>query len=68
MKDDVLRPASTRSKIVINLDTTDGYKYKIDPYDKVRMKLLRPNKELYLAYEATIEQLQENSKFQPKKK
>ena len=63
MKDDVLRPASTRSKIVVNLDTTDGYKYKIDPYDKVRMKLLKPNKDLFIAYEDTIKQLQDNAKF-----
>ena len=47
IKDDILRPASTRSKIVVNLDepvstkkkkqTLDKIQYKLDPYDKVRM-------------------------------
>ena len=49
IKDDILRPASTRSKIVVNLkEPTDGKKkrqfsdkdeiiYELDKYDKVRM-------------------------------
>ena len=49
IKDDILRPASTRSKIVVNLkEPTDGKRkrqfsdkdeimYELDKYDKVRM-------------------------------
>jgi len=48
IKDDILRPASTRSKIVVNLREPDTKKkkefgrddkivYELDPYDKVRM-------------------------------
>lgn len=64
IKDDVLRPASTRSKIVVNLDPETG-KYVIDPYDRVRMKLLLPREELYKAYEHTITQIENNKNYQP---
>ena len=63
IKDDVLRPASTRSKIVVNLSTEDGYKYHIDAYDKVRMKLILPNEKLYKAYEHTISKIESNKNF-----
>ena len=69
LKDDILRPASTRSKIVVNLkepDNGDGKKkkqfgpkdhieYELDPYDKVRMMLIYENKKLYNAYSKTIQ-------------
>ena len=64
MKDDILRPASTRSKIVVNLKEldqkkkkfgkNDEIKYELDPYDKVRMQLIYPDQKLYKAYMATI--------------
>ena len=41
IKDDILKPASTRSKIVVNLNLENGgFKYELDPYDKVRMQLI----------------------------
>ena len=72
IKDDILRPASTRSKIVVNLKEygsngdkgqnkafgrDDPIEYIIDPYDKVRMKLIFENEKLYKEYEKTINQL-----------
>ena len=44
IKDDILRPASTRSKIVVNLrEAKEGISYELDKYDKVRMQLLLPD-------------------------
>jgi hypothetical protein len=63
IKNDVLRPASTRSKIVVNLSTEDGYKYNIDAYDKVRMKLILPNEKLFKAYEHTISMIEKNKNY-----
>ena len=41
IKDDILKPASTRSKIVVNLNDKNGqFKYELDPYDRVRMQLI----------------------------
>ena len=67
IKDDILRPASTRSKIVVNLEeqetkgkkkqVLDVIKYKLDPYDKVRMQLIFEDQKLYKAYCKTIDQL-----------
>ena len=69
IKDDILRPASTRSKIVVNLrEPTDEKRkrqfsdkdeiiYELDKYDKVRMQLLHPDQKLYMAYKETINQL-----------
>jgi hypothetical protein len=70
MKDDILRPASTRSKIVVNLrepgdkggskktfGRDEKIEYILDIYDKVRMKLFLENEKLYKAYENTINQL-----------
>ena len=70
IRDDILKPASTRSKIVVNLvqpkdehgkkrDFAPGDKiqYELDPYDKVRMRLLKPNEDLYKSYLKTIEQI-----------
>lgn len=55
IKDDILKPASTRSKIVVNLNLENGgYEYEIDPYDKVRMQLINDEEELWHAYEDTI--------------
>ena len=66
IKDDILRPASTRSKIVVNLiePKKDGQKreftkddpieYELDPYDKVRMKLIFEEQKLYKRYQETI--------------
>ena len=63
LRDDILKPASTRSKIVVNLieprdadgqirafNSTDEVNYELDPYDKVRMRLLRSNEDFYKAY------------------
>ena len=54
IKDDILKPASTRSKIVVNLipppddkkdyGPNDEIKYDLDPYDEVRMKLIYEQK------------------------
>ena len=54
IRDDILKPASTRSKIVVNLKepknaqgmkrefkADDKIVYELDPYDKVRMRLLK---------------------------
>jgi len=66
IRDDILKPASTRSKIVVNLKenkingkkaefkSTDPIEYELDPYDKVRMRLLKKDEKLYKAYEETI--------------
>jgi hypothetical protein len=59
-----LKPASTRSKIVVNLKPpinpntnrkrafkdSDNIEYILDPYDKVRMRLLEANEKLYKKY------------------
>ena len=80
IKDDILRPASTRSKIVVNLKEygekgakkafgrDDKIEYILDPYDKVRMKLIFENEKLYKAYENTINHLQTVPKYQPRKR
>lgn len=80
IKDDILRPASTRSKIVVNLKEVgekgqkkefgrdDAIEYILDPYDKVRMKLIYENEKLYKAYENTINLLQTVPKYQPRKR
>lgn len=62
IKDDILKPASTRSKIVVNLKYSkekgkESYKYELDPYDEVRMRLLYENEKLYNAYKSTIDKL-----------
>lgn len=80
IQDDILKPASTRSKIVVNLkeykdekgkkrpfNKEDEIIYEMDPYDKVRMRLLRDNEELYKAYLKTVEQLRTEPRLQPKK-
>ena len=81
IRDDILKPASTRSKIVVNLremkDETTGKKrpfkssdpiiYDLDPYDKVRMRLLKEDEALYKAYLQTKKDIETNLKFQPKK-
>lgn len=80
IQDDILKPASTRSKIVVNLKEykdkngkrrpftkDDPIEYQMDPYDKVRMRLLRDNEELYKAYLKTIDKLCTDSSLQPKK-
>lgn len=75
IRDDILRPASTRSKIVVNLKETDVQKkkkqfgrkdpiiYELDPYDKVRMKLIFPQQKLYKAYEDTKHKLETELKY-----
>lgn len=75
IRDDILRPASTRSKIVVNLKETDAQKkkkqfgrkdpiiYELDPYDKVRMKLIYPQQKLYKAYEDTKHKLETELKY-----
>ena len=39
----------------------------MDPYDKVRMRLLRDDEELYKAYLKTTDQLSSDPRLQPKK-
>lgn len=80
IKDDILRPASTRSKIVVNLrEPTDGkrkrqfsdkceIKYDLDRYDKVRMQLLVGGEKLYRAYEKTIHEIETKPHLQPRKR
>ena len=81
IKDDILRPASTRSKIVVNLrEPIKKYKrrkqfkmkdkviYDIDKYDKVRMQLLLEDQALYKAYVKLIDTLENNIKYQPRKR
>lgn len=80
IQDDILKPASTRSKIVVNLKEykdkngkrrpftkDDEIIYEMDPYDKVRMRLLRDDEELYKAYLKTTDQLSSDPRLQPKK-
>ena len=80
LKDDILRPASTRSKIVVNLrepadpkrkgkqfGKNDPVIYDLDQYDKVRMQLILPDQKLYRAYQKTIDELQGDIKLQPRK-
>ena len=69
IRDDILKPASTRSKIVVTLripdevrkkdgrdwNQTDEIIYDLDPYDKVRMRLLKQDEQLYEAFKKTIE-------------
>ena len=83
LRDDILKPASTRSKIVVNLieprdpknkgqirafNSTDEVNYELDPYDKVRMRLLRSNEDFYKAYQAMTDEIRRNPQLQPKKK
>lgn len=81
LRDDILKPASTRSKIVVNLieprdndgrirayRSSDEVNYELDPYDKVRMRLLKPDEAFYQAYLKTIQEIQRNPQLQPKKK
>lgn len=72
IKDDILRPASTRSKIVVNLkeplssdgkrkkqfSDNDKIEYELDKYDKVRMQLFKEGQKLYTAYKNTIDQIE----------
>ena len=63
MREDILKPASTRSKIVVSLkEPKDGsgkkqfradqeIEYELDPYDKVRMRLLVEGEKFYKAYQ-----------------
>ena len=75
IRDDILKPASTRSKIVVNLidprnptnnkkrafKADDPIVYELDPYDKVRMRLLKKDELLFKKYEETIQQIKTNS-------
>ena len=77
-----MKPASTRSKIVVNLDEpknnatnrkrayrdSDKIEYLLDPYDKVRMRLLEADEKLYKKYKEMIKLILENKKYQPKKR
>ncbi len=77
-----MKPASTRSKIVVNLKEpinantnrkrafkdSDEIVYTLDPYDKVRMRLLEADEKLYKKYKEMIKLILENKKYQPKKR
>ena len=38
--------------------SSDKIEYELDPYDKVRMRLLRKDEELYKAYKKLIEDIE----------
>ena len=77
-----MKPASTRSKIVVNLDEpknantnrkrayrdSDKIEYLLDPYDKVRMRLLEADEKLYKKYEEMIYKIKTKKELQPKKR
>ena len=42
--------------------------YDLDPYDRVRMQLIFEDKKLYTAYMNTKSALEDNIKFQPRKR
>jgi hypothetical protein len=80
-REDILKPASTRSRIVVELENpkgegdkprdfiaSDPIIYKIDPYDEVRMQLFHEKKKLYYAYKDTVNYLKEHSHIHPKKR
>lgn len=46
----------------------DKVQYELDPYDKVRMKLIFEGQKLFKAYQETISQLENNTKYQPRKR
>ena len=76
MREDILKPASTRSKIVVSLREPSWHKgaagklpqfkhdddieYVLDPYDKVRMRLLHSGEKFFTAYEQTIREIKGN--------
>ena len=83
IKEDILRPASTRSKIVVNLkeppsvdgkrkkrqfSDKDKVEYELDKYDKVRMQLYKPGEKLYKCYLDTINELESKPHLQPRKR
>ena len=51
-----------------NKEKYDKIEYKIDEYDKVRMRLFREKEELWKKYEITKNYLEENSHIHPKKR
>ena len=67
---EIIRPLSTRSKIVVNLQVNpDGsLEYVLDNYDRVRMKLIFEQEKLYAYYTRTIEQILSDERYQPKKR
>ena len=81
MREDILKPASTRSKIVVSLKEpkdasgktnkfgpNDPIEYELDPYDKVRMRLLVEGEKFYKAYQQTIDEIKDNIRLQPMKR
>lgn len=77
LQNDIMRPVSTRSKIVVNLRKPEKGKnyapdekivYEIDSYDKVRMQLLKENQQLYKAFEETKRELESKLSLQPRKR
>ena len=83
IKEDILRPASTRSKIVVNLkepasepgkrnkrqfSDKDKIEYELDKYDKVRMQLYKGGEKLYKCYLETIKELETKPHLQPRKR
>lgn len=83
IKEDILRPASTRSKIVVNLkepasadgkrvkrqfSDKDKIEYELDKYDKVRMQLYKSGEKLYKCYQETIKELETKPQYQPRKR
>ena len=75
LKEKILQPASTRSKIVVNLKMIDGelrkgdkIEYELDPYDEVRMKLYWKDQRLFKAYQETVRRISEDRNLHPKKR
>jgi hypothetical protein len=48
--------------------TLDVIKYDIDDYDKVRMKLLFEHELFYRSFKETKHELENNEKYQPRKR
>jgi hypothetical protein len=70
-EDTITKPSSTKSKIVVNLEKDDEkgtYKYILDPYDEVRMKLFKRHQKLFQLYDFTIKTLQNNVDLQPSRR
>ena len=60
------KDASGKTKKEFGKD--DPIKYELDPYDKVRMKLIFADQKLYKRYQETIREIEEHPNDHPKKK
>ena len=65
---EILKPCSTRSKIVVQLNDLKKWKkgellvrYEIDPYDQFRLRIVMKDEELLNKYRNTISQLSDGN-------